>query len=901
MKNTKRIMRRAISLVLVLMMVMSLSFVAVSAADKDTSAVAADGNTKTYYFSPNGYWSNLFAVYAWADGAYDAGEWKELKKVDGVDGLWSVDLSLQYTNAIFCSRTFPAFTWSAVDNKTGEMTLVEEYNYLSLASKTTAVWGYYNAGDLSGDAVETQKVYFVPNADWADIQRYMYHNFVVHAYNAANPDGIWVELDLVEGEYGTYPSVWAAEIPADFDDVTFCRVEGTSADAWVVWEETEDQVIPADSNLFTQDMGQTTGVWSYYVEPEVDPEDPENPGDNTDPTPDTPADPVVTKTIYFTPNQEWIAYINASEGRVSVASFGADDVLVWTFAVKMSEDVYCVEIPEDDNGVVFGVSFGATPDLVWLMTDEQTIPANSNYFVQDSVDSVTGTWKKFQGGAMGVYFSVAFVDWDNTLLGAQAVIEGGSATAPAAPAREDDAQYTYTFSGWDTAFDNVTSNLIVKAEYTATVKSYNVTFIDKDGKTLSTQTVEYGKSAAAPAAPAVTGYEFMGWDTDFNFITGETTVQATYKKVVAPVEPSTTGKLRIELAGGTSFTISVDGGAARPQGASYTNTNMPIGVSVKVTAKSSANAGFMGWMNESGAIVSTSYSYTFNTSGNDYLKATYKTVVDSVNVVIFKNTKAASGNGQILDMQYYAAGDKIDFPAAPTQAGYTFTGWSLTADQIQVALSAGQDVTVAATWEIAQVYVALNVVGGKVTAGSVTNGQALAYNAYTVTADAAPAGQKFACWVDQNGQVMSYDSVYKFYPATDTTLTAVYVASNATIDYEALVFISADPTTDGEKITYVMSWDVSRVGTIKSAGLIIVDKDDYNADTFYHGSGDSKIFDRALGAAQTSQNKNEYSIGKTGSYYDNTYIASAWVIYTDANGVEHTVHSDMVEVYKQAP
>ena len=897
MKNAKRIMRTVVSLVLVLMMVMSVSFAAVSAADNNTATVAASTDTKTFYFSPNGYWGNLFAVYAWTDGAYDAGEWKELKKVDGVDGLWNVDLSLDYTNAIFCSRTFPAFTWSAVDNKTGEMTLADEYNYLSPSSATTAVWGYYNAGDLSGGTTETQKVYFVPNADWSDIQKYMYHNFVVHAYNDVNPDGIWVELALVEGEFGTYPSVWAADIPADFDDVTFCRVEGTSADGWVVWEKTEDQVIPADSNLFTQDIGKTTGTWSYYVEPEVDPDQPENPGDNTDPTPDAPAEPVTTKTIYFTPNQEWIAYIDASEGRVSVASFGADDELIWTFAVKMTDEVYCVEIPEDDTAVVFGVSFGATADLVWLQTDEQTIPYNSNYFVQDDVTSATGTWKKFQGGITGVFYSVAFVDWNDTLLSAQAVIEGGSATAPAAPEREDDAQFTYTFNGWDTSFDNVTSDIIVRATYTAAVKSYKVTFAGKDGKTISTQTVEYGKSATAPTAPAVAGYDFAGWDTEFNCVTEDITVKATYKKIITP---ATTGNLRIELAGGTSFTIAVDGGAARPQGASYVNTKMKIGSTVVVTAKTTAGATFMGWMNEAGAIVSSTYTYSFITSGNDYLKAAYKTAVEDVNLVVFKNAKAAGGNGQILDMQYYAAGDEISFPEAPLAPGYTFTGWSLSSDQIQVALSSGQDVTVAASWEAAKVYVALEVVGGKVTLGTVTNGKILAYNKCTVTADAAPSGQKFAYWKDANGKVMSYDAEYTFYPAVDTALTAVYVGTNVTINYEALVFIYADPTTEGEKITYTMAWDVSNVGKIKSVGLMIVDKDDYKEETFYHGSGDSNIFDRALGTAQT-KDKATYGISKSSSYYDNTYIACTWLVYTDANGVDHTVYSDYVEVFKPAP
>ena len=203
-------------------------------------------------------------------------------------------------------------------------------------------------------------------------------------------------------------------------------------------------------------------------------------------------------------------------------------------------------------------------------------------------------------------------------------------------------------------------------------------------------------------------------------------------------------------------------------------------------------------------------------------------------------------------------------------------------------------------WEIAKVYNKIEVVDGTVTEGTVENGEALAYGKYTVTAISAPDGYKFAYWKNQENKIMSYDAEYTFYLNGDTTLTAVFVEENEEIEYQALAFISADPTVDGEKIQYTLSWDVSCVGTIKSVGLMIVNKKDYNADTFYHGSGDSKIFDRALSSTVTTD-KNTYGIGKNSSYYDNTYIACTWVIYTDASGAEHTVYSEFAEIYKPAP
>ena len=57
-------------------------------------------------------------------------------------------------------------------------------------------------------------------------------------------------------------------------------------------------------------------------------------------------------------------------------------------------------------------------------------------------------------------YTVTFKDWNGDTLKTQTVNAGGAATAPADPVRDG-----YTFIGWDTAFDNVTGNLVVTAQY----------------------------------------------------------------------------------------------------------------------------------------------------------------------------------------------------------------------------------------------------------------------------------------------------------------------------------------------------------------------------------------------------------------------------------------------------
>lgn len=64
---------------------------------------------------------------------------------------------------------------------------------------------------------------------------------------------------------------------------------------------------------------------------------------------------------------------------------------------------------------------------------------------------------------------------------------------------------------------------------------YTVTFVDWDGTVISTQQVEEGAAAAAPADPVREGYIFTGWDVSFGCITSDTVVTATYEQI--PPQP----------------------------------------------------------------------------------------------------------------------------------------------------------------------------------------------------------------------------------------------------------------------------------------------------------------------------------------------------------------------------
>ena len=424
-------------------------------------------------------------------------------------------------------------------------------------------------------------------------------------------------------------------------------------------------------------------------------------------------------------------------------------------------------------------------------------------------------------------------------------------------------------------------------------------FVDSDGKLISAQLVKEGESAQAPENPSKTGYNFIGWDTDFSSVTENLTVKAKYEKKDSTVVPATTGTLKIEVSGGTGFTISVNGAGARPQGTSYVNSKMPIGATVTAEANAIEDKEFIGWINPAnGQVITTELSYTFTTSGNDFFKAMYKTEVEGVNIVTFKNDKAYSGNGQIIDMQYYLAEDDIELAdtSMVVRSGYEVVGWDKTVEDIKAKLQAGEDVTAIPEWEKVDLYVEIDITGGTITThGGEKDGKYLANAKTTVEASAAESGMKFAYWT-ADGKVVGYDTTYSFYPKVDVKLEAVFVTEDTEIKYEVLVSVTSfTATKDGQ---FNFAWYVPTTQnnlTYLGAGIIAVKEDNYNEEDFYNGTTNKNVYDRTLDTKKPIGSA--YWVGPVAS--GETWYAKAWVKYTDnATGEVVTVYSDLFEAVK---
>lgn len=225
-------------------------------------------------------------------------------------------------------------------------------------------------------------------------------------------------------------------------------------------------------------------------------------------------------------------------------------------------------------------------------------------------------------------YSVVFYDWNDSYLTSEFVEWHGAATAPEDPVREG-----YTFSGWDHNFADVTSNLVIKAQYT--INQFTVIFLDWDDTELKRETVDWLNSAIAPEVPGREGYTFVGWDNSPYNITADVTLKAQYSINLYDV-----------------FFVGYDGTLIM-------NTTLPHGTDViPPVAPVRAGYAFTGW---SGNLE--------NITGRVISVAQY---VPEVPVYTVTFVDWDDSNITSIEVESHRAASA---PQAPVHQGYTFTGW----------------------------------------------------------------------------------------------------------------------------------------------------------------------------------------------------------------------------------
>jgi len=265
-------------------------------------------------------------------------------------------------------------------------------------------------------------------------------------------------------------------------------------------------------------------------------------------------------------------------------------------------------------------------------------------------------------------FTVTFVNNAST-YDTQDIRYQGSATTPTAPTKPATAQFTYTFTGWDTDYTNVTENLTITAVYSSVVNSYDVTFKDYDNATLKTQSVEYGSNATPPSNPTRTGYTFTGWSGIYTNITGTTTITAVYDAneyaIIFNGNGATSGTMNDQTFDFDS-TQNLTANAFFLEGYAFNGW---------ATSEARADAGSVDYTD--------SEAYTYVDTYNITLYAVWREL--TLYTINYYGNGATSGS---MGATQFYEGDTINLSTvAFSKSGYTFQGWSTTSDGTVIYLN----------------------------------------------------------------------------------------------------------------------------------------------------------------------------------------------------------------------
>jgi hypothetical protein len=140
-------------------------------------------------------------------------------------------------------------------------------------------------------------------------------------------------------------------------------------------------------------------------------------------------------------------------------------------------------------------------------------------------------------------FKVTFLNDNGDELDVQYVEMYESAIDPtsredspiAIPTKDSTAQYEYTYAGWDKPLTNITSDRIIKATYTETVRKYTVQYVSRGTPVYTKEGCSYGDIVAydVDTLPSYTGeepytfYLFKGWDKS-GYVDGDKTINAEF-------------------------------------------------------------------------------------------------------------------------------------------------------------------------------------------------------------------------------------------------------------------------------------------------------------------------------------------------------------------------------------
>lgn len=335
----------------------------------------------------------------------------------------------------------------------------------------------------------------------------------------------------------------------------------------------------------------------------------------------------------FTPNSTPITSNSGTQTSSSSTTVLSEYTVTWVVDGEITEETYL-----EGETPVYKYGTEKEADEVYTYTfigwDKEIVPvvANVTYtavYEQDYIDYVV-TWVVDGVETKDTYHYGDMPAYDGT------------------PSKAGDAQYSYTFTGWDKEVVAVTQNETYTAQFERSINEYEVTFV-VDGKETK-ETYMYGEMPSYEGTPtkeadAQYTYTFTGWDKEFTEVTEDTTYTAVFEGSV------------------NTYTITwVVGGEETTEEYEYGTTPEFKGSTDRESAK---------------------YTYTFTgwepavapVSGDQTYVAQYDEVINKFTVNFYNEDGSLL---QTSEVEY--DGVPVYTGETPTKAGdsefvYTFAGW----------------------------------------------------------------------------------------------------------------------------------------------------------------------------------------------------------------------------------
>ena len=244
----------------------------------------------------------------------------------------------------------------------------------------------------------------------------------------------------------------------------------------------------------------------------------------------------------------------------------------------------------------------------------------------------------------------------------------------------------------------------------------------------------------------------------------------------------------------------------------------------------------------------------------------------------------------VISSQPVASGADVEIPAAPVYNGYTFTGWSVSEDEIAAATSS-MTVYAQYTKDAAVTYTVTADADATVAYGSESAQGSLSGVPYgtqvTVSKDGATA------WAI-NDKIVAYGDSYTFYVVSDVTVKAAAAATQAPV----VAGVSANRVSGSYKVEFVATRQMVDGATFLKAGFVygknLTDADLDLANVGNTGSNANSGTVKAA-YAKSTEGSTQYILSYGISAQTGTASARAFLTYQDQSGAVKTVYSDVME------